>query len=93
MAKRRQKAADTKPVPTIPQAELAAIRKALQRAELAEAESKAAAAAARLVIAKQLEKLDMPIQTSAVCLECGAVHPANGPCPKCSKQEPHRTPR
>lgn len=79
---------------TISQEALVEIRMLNERAALALAEAEAARTAMRLAVAKKLQEAEMPIQTSALCLDCGTIRPkANVPCPGCQalhRQRPAR---
>jgi len=94
MTKRKRVPAPTKlnGTKTISQEALTEIRMLNERVALVSAELEAARTAMRLVVAKRLQELKMPIQTSALCLDCGTIRPkANMPCPGC--QALHRQQR
>jgi len=62
---------------------LIALVSARQDADLATAEAQNLASYFQLMVAKELKRMGMPIQSSAICMTCGTVRPAQSPCPEC----------
>jgi len=62
---------------------LTALVDARQDADLANAEAQNLMAHFQLMVARELKEAHMPIQSSAICMTCGTIRPANVPCPEC----------
>ena len=63
---------------------------ARQDADLAGAEAQNLMSYFQLMVAKELKRMGMPIQSSAICMTCGTVRPAQTPCPECPVTAPQQ---
>jgi hypothetical protein len=81
---RKQSATSVREFKKVPEDSLLALHKAQQAADLAAAEAQNLATQFQLLVARELKKADMLIQSSAICLTCGTMRSIQVPCPECS---------